>query len=63
MKRRKNSRLMVGRAGHDPATYGLKGPLSKLLARLVLRVLTPSVVARSPRVNQRQVVGIPQVTT
>lgn len=29
MKDLKNKGIAVGRAGHDPATYGLKGPLSE----------------------------------
>lgn len=36
MKQRQNSEMLVGRAGHDPATYGLKGRANRTESPSVL---------------------------
>lgn len=46
-----NKGLTVGRAGNDPATYGLKGRISTWLAGLVFRDRASAARNRNPRVN------------
>lgn len=52
MKHLENSQFGVGRAGHDPATYGLKGPQSFSHWARVFRDGIASSVTRSLRVDR-----------
>ena len=63
-KHRKNKAYAVGRAGHDPATYGLKGRLSESIRPLLYRLgiisrrrHNPTVAHTDDFVGIRAVVG------
>jgi hypothetical protein len=59
MKALENQRFAVGRAGHDPATYGLKGRATNDASQGVYRANANPDGYRVPSVAQAQAVAFP----
>lgn len=62
MKHRENKQFAVGRAGHDPATYGLKGRTTKCVPAWDSSDVVTEPIYRDPTVVQAQLRRLPGKT-